>query len=68
MAFHDRAERSGHSHPSEGHAGDPDNARGMRRLDARAMGRSEGVAATVPDEAMKVVARGTEKEDVASPA
>src|SRR6266404_8564594 len=42
----DRAERDSRADPSQSHAGDPDNARGMRRLDARAMGRSEGVAAT----------------------
>jgi hypothetical protein len=43
----DHTERDSRADPSQSHAGDPDNARGMRRLDARAMGRSEGAAATV---------------------
>jgi hypothetical protein len=29
----------------------------------RAMGRGEGVAAAVPDDALKIVMRGAEKED-----
>jgi hypothetical protein len=41
----DHAERDNRADPSQSHAGDPDNARGMRRLDARAVGRSEIVAA-----------------------
>jgi hypothetical protein len=43
----DHAERDNRADPSQSHAGDPDNARGMRRLDARAVGRSEIVAATI---------------------
>jgi hypothetical protein len=42
----DRAERDSRTNPSQGHACDPDNARGMRRLDARAVGRGQGIAAT----------------------
>ena len=34
----DLAERGGRADPPEGHAGDPDDRRGARRLDARAMG------------------------------
>jgi hypothetical protein len=43
----DHAERDNRADLSQSHAGDPDNARGMRRLDARAVGRSEIVAATI---------------------
>ena len=42
----DVAERGGRADPPQGHAGDPDHRRGARRLDARAVGRSEGIAAT----------------------
>ncbi len=38
VAPDDGAERSGRTDPPEDHAGDPDDARGMRRMDARAMG------------------------------
>src|SRR6185436_10098765 len=37
-------EGGGRANPSEGHAGDPDHRRGAGRLDARAVGRSQGVA------------------------
>jgi hypothetical protein len=40
----DRAERDHRTDPSEGDASDPNNARGARRLDARAMGRVKSVA------------------------
>src|SRR5713101_5216296 len=43
----DGTERDSRADPSQSQAGEPDNARGMRRLDARAVGRSEIVAATV---------------------
>jgi hypothetical protein len=43
----DGTERDRRADPSQGHAGDSDNARGMRRLDARAVGRGEIVAATI---------------------
>jgi ketosteroid isomerase-like protein len=35
---HDGTERSGRADPPEGHAGDPDDGGGARRLDARALG------------------------------
>jgi putative SOS response-associated peptidase YedK len=44
---HNSTERGGRADPSEGHAGDPDDAGGIRRVDARAMGRGQGIAATV---------------------
>jgi hypothetical protein len=44
---HDVAERYRRAGPSPGHAGDPDDPGGVRRLDARAMGRSQGAAAAV---------------------
>jgi hypothetical protein len=34
----DGTERGGRADPPEGNAGDPDDAGGMRRLDARAVG------------------------------
>ena len=34
----DLAERGGRADPSQGNAGDPDDGRGARRLDARAVG------------------------------
>jgi hypothetical protein len=34
----DGTERSGRADPPEGYAGDPDDARGMRRVDACAVG------------------------------
>jgi putative SOS response-associated peptidase YedK len=44
---HDIAERSGRADPSEGHAGNPDHRRGERCVDARAVGRSQGVATAI---------------------
>src|ERR1700738_470796 len=35
------------AYPSEGYAGDPDDRRRARRVDARAVGRSQGLAAAV---------------------
>jgi hypothetical protein len=43
----DCAEHGGPADPSEGNAGDADDTGGMRRMDARAVGRGEGAAATV---------------------
>jgi hypothetical protein len=51
----------------ESHAGDPAPRRGARRLDPRAVGRGQGVAAALVD-AIKTVMRGPDKEDVASAA
>jgi hypothetical protein len=42
----DGTERRGEARTSQGHAGDPDDDRGARRLDGRAVGRSQGAAAT----------------------
>jgi len=52
--------------PPKGHAGDPDDGRGMRLVDARAMAR--GTATALPDNALKIVARGEAKEDQAAAA
>jgi hypothetical protein len=41
------AECCGRADPSEGHAGDPDDRRGAGCVDARALGRGEGVATAV---------------------
>jgi len=43
----DGAERDRRAHPPEGHAGNSDDGRRARRLDARAVGRGEGAAAAL---------------------
>ena len=40
----DGAERGRRADPPESHAGDLDDPRGARRLDARAMGKGQGAA------------------------
>jgi hypothetical protein len=40
---------------------DPNNRGGAGHLDARALGRREGLAGPLPDDALKIVARGADK-------
>jgi hypothetical protein len=43
FASHDRAKRGGRADPSQGHAGDPDDRRGARRVGAGRQGRYSGL-------------------------
>jgi hypothetical protein len=51
-----RVRTTSRADPSEGHAGDPVDRRRTRRLDA--MGGGQGVAAPLPDDVLRIVARG----------
>ena len=42
-----RTERGGRADPSQGDAGDPDDRRRARCVDARAVGRGQGIAAAI---------------------
>jgi hypothetical protein len=60
------AERRRRTDPPEGHAGHPADGGGARRLDARAVGRSQGATAAAADDAVTLVMRGGDKEDRAA--
>jgi hypothetical protein len=62
----DVAQRSSRADSREGHAGDPDNAGRMRRMDAHAMEQGHGLQRPCRDEALKIVARGVDEEDRAA--
>lgn len=49
----------------EGYAGDPYDERRARRVDARPLGRGEGIATPLADDGLIALARGKMKEDVA---
>lgn len=60
------AERDCRADTPESHAGNPDYRRRARRLDACALGRSQGDAAAVANDALMIVARGEANEDPAA--
>lgn len=61
------ADRGRRADPSKA-AGDLDHRGGVQRLDARALGRGEGVAAATPNDAIRIVLRGADKEETAAAA
>lgn len=52
----------------QGDASDFDRRGGVRRLDARTLGRGDGAAAAIPDDAIRIVLRGADKEETAAAA